>query len=255
IFFFYHACFRARVGSKTIRDGGAPMNRSHPGLGTRRAPPSDALGTALWLSANGLWPVPITPPDDGTSPNPGQAPIGRRWGVIKPSTRALFAIFKRHPRAGIGIVLGPASGVVDLEVDDPRAAGPLLNELFPRGLPPTMGWMSSRGEHRLFRWDERLGPSRSAVVHLAGGALELRLGSGGRQVAAVCPPPPPGGGGAPPAGWPSGGPPPPRRLSSRSSDDWPPPRPRGSPGGRRRPAAIATRSPGTTSRRSGARPL
>jgi putative DNA primase/helicase len=120
----------------------------------------------------------------------GKAPIGRRWGVVKPSTRALFAIFKRHPRAGIGIVLGPASGVVDLEVDDLEAARPLLEELFPRGLPPTMGWMSSRGEHRLFRWDDRLGPSHSAVVHLAGGALELRLGSGGRQVAAVCPPSP-----------------------------------------------------------------
>src|SRR4051794_35658416 len=166
------------------------MNRSHPTPGVKRAPPADALGTALWLSAHGLWPVPITPPDDATSPNPGKAPIGRRWGVVRPSTRALFAIFKRHPRAGIGIVLGPASGVVDLEVDDPRAAGPLLDELFPQGLPPTMGWMSSRGEHRLFRWDDRLGPSRSAGVHLAGGALELRLGSGGGQGGAVCPPSP-----------------------------------------------------------------
>ena len=55
------------------------MNRPHPDLGARRAPPADALGTALWLSAHGLWPVPITPPDDGVSPNPGKAPIGRRW--------------------------------------------------------------------------------------------------------------------------------------------------------------------------------
>ena len=30
--------------------------------------------------------------------------------------------------AGIGLALGPAAGVVDLEVDDPEQAGPLLAE-------------------------------------------------------------------------------------------------------------------------------
>ena len=155
-----------------------------------RLPPSDALGTALWLVAQGLWAVAITPPEDDRSPNPGKAPIGRGWGTRRLSTRALFAIFGRQPRAGVGVVLGPASGVVDLEVDDPELAGPLLGELFPDGPPPTMGWSSRRGEHRLYRWDDRLSAARSAVVHLAGGALELRLGAGGKQVAAVCPPSP-----------------------------------------------------------------
>jgi hypothetical protein len=102
----------------------------------------------------------------------------------------LFAIFRRHPRAGVGLVLGPAAGVVDLEVDDRGQAGPLLAELFPGGPPPTLGWDSSRGEHRLFRWDDRLGRSGSSVVHLAGGAVEFRLGSDGKQLAAVCPPSP-----------------------------------------------------------------
>jgi hypothetical protein len=134
--------------------------------------------------------VPITPPDDPLSPNPGKAPIGRGWGTRRLSTRTLFAIFGRHPGAGVGLVLGPASGVVDLEVDDRERAGPLLAELFPEGPPLTMGWNSSRGEHRLFRWDDRLGRAGSAVVHLAGGAIELRLGSGGKQLGAVCPPSP-----------------------------------------------------------------
>jgi hypothetical protein len=132
--------------------------------------------------------VPITPPDDPLSPNPGKAPLGRGWGAQRLSTRALFAIFRRHPGAGVGIVLGPAAGVVDLEVDDRVQAGPLLAELFPEGPPMTMGWDSSRGEHRLFRWDDRLGRAGSAVVHLAGGALEFRLGSTGKQLGAVCPP-------------------------------------------------------------------
>jgi Bifunctional DNA primase/polymerase, N-terminal len=156
--------------------------------GARRFPPDDALGAALWLTGRGLWAVPITPLDDPLSPNPGKAPIGRGWGARRLSTRALFAIFRRQPRAGIGLVLGPAAGVVDLEVDDREQAGPLLAKLFPAGLPPTMGWISSRGEHRLFRWDDRLDRASAAVVHLADGAVEFRLGSGGKQLGAVCPP-------------------------------------------------------------------
>src|SRR5262249_52962201 len=153
----------------------------------RCIPPDDALGTALWLAGRGLWVVPITPPDDPRSPNPGKAPIGRGWGAQRLSTRALFAIFRRQPRAGVGLVLGPAAGVVDLEIDDRQQARPLLTELFPGGPPLTMGWASSRGEHRLFRWDDRLGRARSSVVHLAWGAVELRLGSVGKQLSAVCP--------------------------------------------------------------------
>lgn len=166
------------------------MSRPNPHREACRLPPNDALDTALWLVARGLWPVAITPPDDGLSPNPGKAPIGRGWGTRRLSTRALFAIFGRQPQAGVGLVLGPASGVADLEVDDPERAGPILGELFPGGVPPTMGWSSQRGEHRLYRWDEHLSAARSAVVHLAGGAVELRLGTGGKQVAAVCPPSP-----------------------------------------------------------------
>jgi hypothetical protein len=127
-------------------------------------------------------------PDDPRSPNPGKAPLGRGWGTRRLSTRALFAIFRRHPGAGVGLVLGPAAGVVDLEVDDRGQAGPLLTEWFPGGPPPTLGWESSRGEHRLFRWDDRLAQAGSSVLHLAEGALEFRLGSGGKQLGAVCPP-------------------------------------------------------------------
>ena len=119
--------------------------------------------------------MPITPLDDPRSPNPGKAPIGRGWGARRLSTRALFAIFRRHPRAGVGVILGPAAGVVDLEIDDRQQARPLLTELFPGGTPVTMGWESSRGEHRLFRWDDRLGRARSAVVVITYQRLEEYL--------------------------------------------------------------------------------
>ena len=167
------------------------MNRLESGgREPRQIAPADALGTALWLAGRGFWPVPITPLNDPLSTNSGKAPLGRGWGAQRLSTRALFAIFRRHPGAGVGIVLGPAAGVVDLEVDDRVQAGPLLAELFPEGPPMTMGWSSARGEHRLFQWDDRLGRAGSAVVHLAGGAVEFRLGTGGKQLGAVCPPSP-----------------------------------------------------------------
>src|SRR5262245_29636994 len=143
------------------------MNRwDSRGRAPRSIPPDDALGTALWLYGRGLWPVPITPPDDPLSPNPGKAPIGRGWGARRLSTRALFAIFHRPPGAGVGLGLGPGPGVVGLEGDGRQQAAPLLTGWFPGGPPPTLGWESARGEHRLFRWDDRLAHAGSAVVHL-----------------------------------------------------------------------------------------
>jgi hypothetical protein len=158
----------------------------------RRARPeagADAPGTALWLLARGLWPVAISPPGDTRWPNPGKSPIGKGWGRERPSAPALRRLFGRHPGAGVGVLLGPAGGLVDLEIDEPEAAARELGRIFPAGVPETMGWRSARGEHRLFAWDDRLaGSVRAAVASLADGALELRLGAHDKQVASVCPP-------------------------------------------------------------------
>jgi hypothetical protein len=153
------------------------------------APPTDAAGTALWLLARGLWPVVISPPGDRRRPNPGKSPIGKGWGKERPSAPALGRLFARHPGAGVGVLLGPAGGLVDLETDEPEAAARELVRIFPAGVPETMGWRSARGEHRLFAWDVRLaGLVPTAVAPLGEGALELRLGAHGKQVASVCPP-------------------------------------------------------------------
>ena len=170
--------------SEPFEAGAASGRACHPA-----GPPGDALGTALWLLGRGLWPVPMSPPDDRHSPSPGKAPLGRGWGKAKPSPARLRAVYRHHPGAGVGLLLGPDAGVIDLETDDPEAAAAELRRLFPAGMPPTMGWRSERGEHRLFAWDERLrGLGLPGVVTLAGGALELRLGGAGKQVASVCPP-------------------------------------------------------------------
>jgi len=41
------------------------------------APTGGTMQTALWLLRAGLWPVPISPPDDARAPSPGKSPIGR----------------------------------------------------------------------------------------------------------------------------------------------------------------------------------
>src|SRR4051794_27195179 len=89
-------------------EGAARIARRRADEPLKTPPPGDALGTALWLAGGGLWVVPISPLDDPLSPNPGKAPVGRGWGTRRLSTRALFTILRRHPRAGVGLALGPA---------------------------------------------------------------------------------------------------------------------------------------------------
>jgi hypothetical protein len=46
---------------------------------------------------------------------------------------------------------------VDLDVDNPELAGPMLQRIFPNGLPPTRGWHNDGGKfHLLFLWEKRL---------------------------------------------------------------------------------------------------
>jgi hypothetical protein len=100
------------------------------------------------------------------------------WGAELPSRNRLIETFEGHAGAGVGMALGPESGVIDFEIDGPFT-GPEL--------PPTLGWLSARGGHRIFRWDKRL-TGLPAVVYLADGAAEVRIGGEGKQTQSVCPP-------------------------------------------------------------------
>ena len=82
--------------------------------------------------------------------------------------------------SNVGILLGPASGVVDVEYDDPAGRDQLAAFGILDIATPT--WRSSRGEHRLFRWEPWMPPT--AVVHADD--LEIRLG--GRAAQSVLPP-------------------------------------------------------------------
>lgn len=80
----------------------------------------------------------------------------------------------------VGLLLGPASGVVDVEYDTPAGR----EQLAAFGILdiPTPTWRSARGEHRLFRWE----PWMPATAAIKADAIEIRIG--GRAAQSVLPP-------------------------------------------------------------------
>lgn len=106
-------------------------------------------------------------------------PLGTAWQHRSTTNPADVA---RWLAAGdnVGLLLGPESGVVDVEYDD-EAGREQLSDFGVLDLP-TPTWRSARGEHRLFRWEPWM--PQSAVVKT--GWLELRIG--GRAAQSVLPP-------------------------------------------------------------------
>lgn len=106
-------------------------------------------------------------------------PIGAAWQTRSTAIVADVAGWLTRG-ANVGLLLGPASGVVDVEFDTPAG----LEQLAAFGVLDirTPTWRSARGEHRLFRWEPWMPPA--AVVKVE--ALEVRLG--GRAAQSVLPP-------------------------------------------------------------------
>jgi len=90
------------------------------------------------------------------------------------------------PRYGLAIVLGPTSGIMDIELDGEDATKEFekITALLG-GDTPTIAYRSSRGIHRLYRWSPRLGEGK-AVVKYRG--IELRLGADDKGAYSIAPP-------------------------------------------------------------------
>lgn len=106
-------------------------------------------------------------------------PLGAGWqhkGTDDADTIAAWLA----ARSNVGILLGPTSGVVDVEYDDPAG----LEQLAAFGVLdiPTPTWRSARGEHRLFAWE----PWMPATAAIKADDIEIRIG--GRAAQSVVPP-------------------------------------------------------------------
>lgn len=106
-------------------------------------------------------------------------PLGAGWQHRGTSDPAEVAAWLASG-SNVGLLLGPPSGVVDVEFD--TAEG--LEQLSAFGVldVPTPTWRSARGEHRLFRYEDWMPPT--AVI--AADSLEIRIG--GRAAQSVLPP-------------------------------------------------------------------
>ena len=151
----------------------------------------NSLETAMSLLSEGLWPIPITSPDDANSVAPGKAPIGFAWGAKRHTPETIRKTFAANPGAGVGLKLGPTGGVIDIDIDDPGKAGPALARIFGGDWPHTRGWSSARGHHWLFLWDDRLAKFGKAIVKDGPyPGMEIRLGwsAENKQYQSVVPP-------------------------------------------------------------------
>jgi len=112
---------------------------------------------------------------------PGEKRPAGGGGWQRQSTDSVFNVTAwRRDGFNVGLLLGPESGVVDVEFDEPEGREQLSAFGILDLRTPT--WRSSRGEHRLFRWEPWM--PQKAVIHA--GDLEIRLG--GRSAQSVLPP-------------------------------------------------------------------
>lgn len=115
--------------------------------------------------------------------NPG-AYLGDAWqDQATCDVDVVDAWWDRWPTANIGLLLGPASGVIDVEFDDARGAAKIADVL-SRCSPEscyTPTYTSSRSEHRLFRFDSRLPEVNKKTID----GVEFRIGFGGGEQQAL----------------------------------------------------------------------
>ncbi len=106
-------------------------------------------------------------------------PLGAAWQTKSTDDLGVVARWLAG-RSNVGLLLGPDSGVVDVEFDEPAG----LEQLAAFGITDlhTPTWRSARGEHRLFKWE----PWMPLTAVVKADSLEIRIG--GRAAQSVLPP-------------------------------------------------------------------
>lgn len=115
---------------------------------------------------------------------PGKHPSGgEAWHLSATGDEEEIASwFDSGKPVNVGLLLGPKSGIIDVELDGEEAKQ-VWREL-DLGEIWTPTYNAGRGPHRLFRWSEDL--PAAAVKKIAG--IEIRIGNDGRAAQSVIPP-------------------------------------------------------------------
>ncbi len=110
-----------------------------------------------------------------------KVPVGKNWADRPLSAEGVAQRLANNPAANVGLLLGPVSGLIDVECDGEEATA-AYDRLLGNVLAPS--WASKRGKHHLYKYDERLADLPNAV-HYEG--VEFRLGNG-KATHSLCPP-------------------------------------------------------------------
>lgn len=120
-------------------------------------------------------------------PNPGKHPSGDDWQSRATDSEDQISDWfhygddNENMRVNVGVRLGKASGIIDVEVDGPEAEETLKK--FGLDSIDTPTYRASRGCHRLFRYEDDLPDVGVVKVD----QLEVRLGGGGKAAQSVMP--------------------------------------------------------------------
>src|SRR5262249_39951402 len=127
------------------RDGMIPKNR--------------CLAAALKYMRRGWSVVPVCPPHHlgvgkahgRRCTKPGKAPLvaSKPYQDRPPTEAAVRAWWATWPNANVGVVLGPVSGLVGIDLDGPAGEG-LLREVSREELPETLSFRTGKGRRLLF---------------------------------------------------------------------------------------------------------
>jgi len=119
-------------------------------------------------------------PDCGT---PGKHPRDTAWHLSASNDEdEVLGWFDQDQPVNVGILLGPKSGVIDVELDGDEAKKAWAELELGEIWTPT--YKAGRGPHRLFRWQEDL-PAAAVRKVLS---IEVRIGNGGKAAQSVIPP-------------------------------------------------------------------
>lgn len=114
---------------------------------------------------------------------PGKHPMDSAWHLTASNDEERVMSWLEHDsKSNIGLLLGPESGVIDVELDGDDAKQAWSDLGLGEIWTPT--YQAGRGPHRLFAWREDL--PAVAVRKVLG--IEVRIGNGGRAAQSVIPP-------------------------------------------------------------------
>jgi hypothetical protein len=142
---------------------------------------NDCLRAALSYLGRGWAALAVCPPDHRDVPpfhraacqKPGKRPLGpwKAWQTRLPTPDQVVAQWELVPAANVGIVLGPVSGLVGVDVDGEEGER-ILGELSGGDLPWTLTFTTGRGRRLLYTTD-RDGDVPTRTLSGRGGEVKI----------------------------------------------------------------------------------